>query len=142
MSIFPAIQPTATQTVTASALPMAEEIKWDFERNVPVFRAGKPLRVTGKEAVKVWIYKALHTRRFAHDIYSYNYGCDVHRLVGQAYTTQLKEAEAARYLRECLLINKYITDVRDVSVTFADALLTISCTAVTVYGEIEVRTNV
>lgn len=142
MSLFPSIQTTTAAYTQTQALPMAEEVKWDFARNVPVFRDGRPLTVTGKEAVKVWIWKALHTRRFVHQIYSYNYGCDIYRLIGQTYTLQLKETEAARYIRECLLINKYITAVRNVDVSFADALLTISCTVDTIYGEVGVTTNV
>lgn len=144
MSIFPTIQPkpTASTPSQTQTLPMAEEVMWDFERNVPVFRDGWPLSVTGREAVKVWIWKALHTKRFIHAIYSYNYGCDIYRLIGQTYTLQLKETEAARYIRECLLINRYITAVRNVDVTFNAAKLTIACTVDTIYGEVSATTDV
>lgn len=142
MSLFPSLQPPQTQSAQTQTLPPAEEVKWDYTRNVPVFRDGRPLIVTRKEAVKVWVWKALHTRRFIHAIYSYNYGCDIYRLIGQTYTLQLKETEAARYIRECLMINRYITAVRDVDVSFSGSKLTIRCVVDTIYGEVDVNTDV
>lgn len=142
MNIFPSMtaSASASPTPTAStALPVAREVMWDFEKNRPVFRAGNPLIVTGLEAVKVWCWKALHTRRYVHEIYSQGYGCDAWELIGRAFSEQLKTSEAARYVRECLLINKYVTDVKDVSVSFLAEALSISCTVVTIYGEATVN---
>lgn len=138
--IFPSMTASLSPSPTpAPSLPIAREVMWDFEKNRPVFRAGNPLTVTGLEAVKVWVWKALHVRRYVHEIYSWSYGCDVWGLIGQSYSEQLKTSEAARYVRECLLINKYITDVRDVAVSFTGSALSISCTVVTIYGEAEVH---
>ena len=61
-TLFPAIQPAAGYEETP--LPLCREIAWDFEKNIPIFQDGKPLEVTGLEAVKVWIWKALHTARY------------------------------------------------------------------------------
>jgi len=131
--IFPFLQPEAVTAETT--LPLAREIKWDFARNVPVFSGGVPVEVTGREAVAVWAWKALHTERFRWPVYTWDYGCEARSLIGQAYTEELKESEAARCVRECLLINPYISDVTDVTTDFADGLLTISCRLVTIYGE-------
>ena len=140
MNIFPSVAVSvSTSAATAAALPVAREVMWDFAENRPVFRAGNPLTVTGLEAVKVWCWKALHTRRYVHEIYSPGYGCDAWELIGQAFSEQLKTSEAARYVRECLLINKYVTDVKDVSVSFLGEALSISCTVVTIYGEATVN---
>ena len=57
-------------------------------------------------------------------------------LRGLAYSDSVKTAEAPRYLRECLLINPYIKAVKDISVTFEAAKLTVRGTAVTIYGEV------
>lgn len=38
---------------------MCKEAAWDFETGTPVFSGGKPLVVSGAEAVKVWIWKTL-----------------------------------------------------------------------------------
>lgn len=138
MSIFPMIQPPENAGGAAQALPLAREVAWDYENDIPLYRRGEPVPVTGKEAVKVWIWNAIHTQRYRHEIYSWAYGSEFHSLVGQAYTEVLKTAEAPRYLRECLLINPYITAVNNITVEFAGARLTVSGTATTVYGEVPI----
>ena len=141
MSIFPIISPAVSES-DSGALPLAKEAAWDYEENIPIFRQGEIVVVSGKEAVKVWIWKALHTERFRYEIYSRSYGSDVFRLIGKPYTSQLKQTEAARYIRECLMINKYITQVRNSTVSFAGSQLTISCTVDTIYGTEDITTNV
>lgn len=136
MSLFPIIQPQAIESNTD--LPLYKEVKWDYERNIPVFKNGSPVIVTGKEAVLVWAWKALNTPRFRYEIYTWDYGCELEELIGQPFTEELKQSEAARYVRECLLINPYITDVSNVTVYFNDGTLNISCTIETVYGEVEI----
>ena len=138
MSMFPMIQPTADETGEAQTLPLAQEVAWDYENDVPIYRQGEPVIVTGKEAVKVWIWNAIHTERYRYEIYSWAYGSEFHSLIGQAYTPNLKTAEAPRYLRECLLINPYITAVNNITVEFADARLTVNGTAATIYGEVPI----
>ena len=138
MSIFPMIQPTTDEVGQIRTLPLAREVAWDYENDVPIFRRGEPVTVTGKEAVKVWIWNAIHTERYRHEIYSWAYGSEFHGLVGQVYTPNLKTAEAPRYLRECLLINPYITAVNNITVEFADARLSVSGAAMTVYGGVPI----
>lgn len=140
MSIFPIIQPA--EASQSAELPMCREIAWDYEENRPIFKNGLPVEVTGVEAVKVWIWKALHTTRFRHEIYTWAYGSDYESLIGQAYTDDLKEAEAPRYLKESLLINPYIKSVKNINVDFEAGRLTVEATAVTVYGEVPVYASV
>ena len=131
------IAPEASQGAQAQTLPLCREVAWDFKRDVPVFRQGEPVVVTGKEALKVWIWRAIRTPRFRYEIYTWAYGSEFESLLGQAYTDAVKTAEAPRYLRECLLINPYITAVKNISVSFESAKLTVAGTAVTIYGEVE-----
>lgn len=138
MSIFPMINPAA-ETSNSKSLPLCQETAWDFERNIPVFRRGEPAIVTGREAVKVWVWKAIYTARYRYQIYSTDYGNELESLVGQAYTPMLKEAEAPRYFKECLLINPYITAVTDICVTFDAGKLAVSGTVETIYGKVEVN---
>jgi len=138
MTLFPSIQPEATET-TRSTATLYREVKWDFENNAPVFKNGSPEEVTGKDAVLVWAWKALNTPRFQLEIYTWNYGNEAENLIGQPFTDDLKQSEAVRYVRECLLVNPYITDVTDISVSFTDGTLTISCTLNTVYGEVKIN---
>lgn len=137
MTLFPSIQPE--MVASSSTATLYCEVKWDFEKNVPVFKNGSPAEVTGKDAVLVWAWKALHTPRFRHEIYTWDYGNETDNLIGQPFTEELKQAEAVRFVRECLLINPYVTDVTDISVVFADGSLKIACTLSTVYGEVSIN---
>ena len=132
--IFPIIQPKA-ETSAAESLPLCREVAWDYDSNRPVFSGGKPVEVTGAEAVKVWCWKALHTVRFRHEIYTWDYGCEAESLIGQAYTIDVKQSEAARYVREALETNPYVSSVDKIAVSFAGETLSISATVHTIYGE-------
>ena len=135
MSLFPVLQPARAP---AGELPLYREAAWDFQTGAPVFRGGAPVVVTGKDAVLVWAWKALRTVRFRHPVYSWSYGCELERLVGRPYTQALKQAEAARYVRECLLINPYIKGAGQVQVSFAGDTLAVLGRLETVYGEEEI----
>ena len=132
--IFPEIQ--AASGAASKPLPLAKEVMFDFARGVPVFRGGVPVYVTGREAVRVWAWKALNTWRYLHPIYSRSYGCDVYDLIGRAYSEDLKHSEAVRYVRDCLCITPSNNVVRDVAVDFRGDLLTISCCVSSIYGEV------
>jgi hypothetical protein len=135
MNLFPIIQPELSVAEKASKL--YKEVKWDYENNIPVFLNGSPVIVSGKEAVLVWAWKALHTPRYRYEIYTWDYGCEIESLIGQPYTDELKRSEAARYIKECLMINPYIIDVTDIKVNFFDDKLSIECSIETVYGEVK-----
>ena len=137
MDIFPSIQPEIAHE--ANELPLCTEIKWDFRADKPVFKNGSPVKVTGSEAVKVWIWNALKTVRKRYKIYTRNYGSDIEELIGQPYSENVKLMEARRYIEDCLLINPYIRAVRDTEVSFAGDRLTVSFSADTVYGSIGIE---
>jgi len=130
--IFPFIQPQATQETTE--LELYREIKWAFKEDRPIFKNGKPVIVTGNEAAKVWVWNALQTVRRRYVIYTYNYGNDIEELVGQPYSDDVKILECRRYLKECLMINPYITDVTDIQVDFSKHELEVCCKVHTIYG--------
>lgn len=136
MSLFPIIQPEIT--AKKAELPLCKEVAWDYESNSPVWRGGSPLVVTGAQAVLSWAYRALQTPRYRYSVYTWSYGNECESLIGTAFSEELKQAEAARYVQECLLANPYISDVKSVSVSFDDQILSISCTIKTVYGEVSV----
>jgi len=141
--LFPIINNVdASKAVKPAALPLYREVAWDYETNTPRFERGSPVIVTGKEAVKVWAWKALHVPRFRYEMYSRDYGTELLSLMGQPYSAELKRAEAIRYVREALMINPYITSVDDISVDFADGKLSISCKVNTIYGDSEVNASV
>lgn len=138
MTIFPMIQPELS--VTVERLPLAREIAWDFEKDLPVLKNGDPVICEGAEAVAVWAWNALSTVRYRHEIFSWDYGCELENLVGQSYSADTKKAEAVRYVREALMVNPYITEVNDIRVEFdGKGLLTVSCRIRTIYGELSIQ---
>lgn len=139
-TLFPILQPeTAAEAAT---LPLCREAAWDPDTDAPVWVRGSPAVVEGREAVRVWAWKALHTPRFRYEIYTRAYGSELESLIGQPYSEELKSAEAIRYVRETLTTNPYIKSVEQISVTFSAGTLEISCKINTVYGESEVSTGV
>ena len=139
MTLFPLIEAPASNTPEqAGVLPLYREIAWDFETDRPRWRNGSPVWVTGAQAVATWVWNALHAVRGHLDLFTWAYGCELQELTGRPYTAQVKESEAARYVRECLEVNPYITDVRQISVDFSGATLSLSCAVNTIYGEVNV----
>lgn len=137
MNLFPMIQPELE--LKDASLPMYKEVAWDFEHNIPIYKNGSPKWIMGKEAVLVWAWKALHVQKYIYPIYSWNYGCQLESLIGQTVSEELKQSEAMRYVRQTLTENPYITDVKEVSVSFTNDVLSISCILNTRYGEVKVN---
>ena len=96
-------------------------------------------RITGADAVLVWAWNCIHTERFAHDVFTSDYGQDLAGLIGKPYGDEVRQSEAVRKLREALLINPYITSVDQVSATFEGSWLHVSFSLHTIYGEVSVR---
>ena len=136
MSLFPLIDRPDDGVLAAAELPLYRETDWNFQTNEPVWRGGDPVMVTGTRAVLVWAWNALHTERFAHDVFSGDYGPDFSALRGQPYTEEIRAAEAIRIVRETLMINPYITDVTQVSAEFSGSTLALRFKLTTIYGEV------
>lgn len=137
MELFPIIQ-AQTEEVSQD-FPLYRDVKWNFEKGQPIFQNGSPVFVTGKEAIKTWIWKALITARRRYEIYTWDFGNDMYSLIGQNFTEDTKQSEAARYVREALDINPYITDVTEIIVEFEVSTLTVYTTVETIYGEVGIR---
>lgn len=95
--------------------------------------------VEGKEAIKVWIWLVLQTPRYRYYIYTWDYGNEFEELIGKGYTEEYTEAEAQRMTEDCLLVNENIQSITEFSVSMVNGTLTISFTANTIYGEIEMK---
>lgn len=139
MSLFPLISTPDTGQLTGNGrLPLCREVDWNFKTNRPVWRGGQPVFVTGARAVLVWAWNALHTQRFAHDVFSTNYGQDISQLVGRPYSDGVRQSEAVRILRDTLLVNPYITAVEQVEVAFEGSTLRLTARLNTIYGEVPI----
>lgn len=139
MSLFPLIDTPDVGSEVWATLPLAREIAWDFVHDQPIWRAGRPVYVTGADAVLVWAWNCVHTERFAHDVFTTDYGQDLVKLIGQPYGDEVRQSEAIRKLREALMINPYITAVDQIDVSFQGSVLQISFNLTTVYGEVSVH---
>lgn len=133
--LFPLLDPPTVPSHLDKDV-LARDILWDFETNRPVWRGGNPVWVTGAAAVKSWAARAVNTVRREKDIFSPDYGSDVQTLTGHPFSEQVRQSEATRLVRECLIINPHIRDVQQVSVSFRDSTLSIACTMITDYGEV------
>ena len=136
-NIFPFLQPHlyADAAETFASAPY-RDVAWDYAKDRPRFSAaGEPIIVQGLEAVQSWAWRALHTVRFLDEIHSWDYGCEIMTLAGQQWIREAKEAEALRYVRECLMQHPDISGISDASAEFDGSTLTVRCTAVTAYGD-------
>lgn len=140
-SLFPFIDVTISDDVIENEsvnLPVFKEISWDFDKNEFEIIKGNLKIVEGKEALKIWIYKALNTKRYKHIIYTWNYGCELENLIGRNNYRELIKKEIQRYIREALLINKYISGVSSTVINSDGDKLDIDIVVKTVYGDVEV----
>jgi hypothetical protein len=125
--------PTATTIIT-----VPKEYAWDFTNNDFLLVDGKFQIVTGTEALKVWILKALKTPNSRYAAYSSSYGSNIEDLVGQSLSVELIESESKRIVWECISINSHITGMNDFSVNMTSDVLTVNFTAITDQGEVSV----
>ena len=105
------------------------EYDFDFETGE---LTGK--KVTGNDAIKVWIYKALKTKRYLHEIYSWDFGQELEDLIGSAYDKGYINSEVIRIVTETLLINNKIKRCYDFEIEFSNDVLIITFNVETIYG--------
>ena len=97
--------------------------------------------VDGMDALKQAIYKVLQTERFAHLIYSWNYGFESNRLIGQS--AAFLRSEIQRLVTEALLADDRITAVENFKVSITGKRqAAVEFTVVSVFGETEIETEV
>lgn len=121
----------------ATDLPLFREYAWDFEQDKFIYDGlGKHVEVTGKEAIKVWVYKALKTERYEHLAYSWQYGIEVKKFIGLVMQTGERTAELKRAIIDCLMINPYIQSIDNIEIEIDRYKTTCTVYMTTVYGEV------
>lgn len=100
--------------------------------------AGRPSYgyLNGLEAMKQAIFLILHTERFRYAIYSWNYGIELHSLIGQSKTPFL-QARLQKIITEALLADDRILQVDSFVFTPIPKGYLIQFTAYTTQGNIE-----
>lgn len=134
MAIFPFVSVTAEQETTS--LPIFQDIAWNYETDSPIMKDGEPVIVEKTEAIKVWIYKALNTERYLYMAHTWKYGAEVESLIGTTLTPKAKESEIKRYISEALLVNPYITEIKDFTISSKGDVVNVEFTVITMYGEV------
>lgn len=122
MSLFP-FMTRGIDTNTVKSIEIYKEYEYSFRDGK---LTGKILG--GKEALKMWIYKALMTMRYIYPIYSWDYGQDLDELIGQGYNHDLIESEVQRRVQDCLLINDKIRGCHSFEINFINDELQINFT--------------
>lgn len=133
MSLFPMY--SIPQSGKTAQLPLYTDVAMDYDKGTPRWESGTPVKGTGLEAVKSWAWRAVATARYRYPAFSWDYGCELETLVGQPYQADTKRSEAARYLRETLLVSPYITDCQVRDVTFDGSTLHMEVEFTTIYGK-------
>ncbi len=93
----------------------------------------------GKAALKMWIYKALLTKRYIYPIYSWDYGQDIEELIGKGYEKGFIESEVERRAQECLMINERIIRCHSFEISLINDQLNVNFTVDTTFGEVAVN---
>ncbi|MBB5148163.1 DUF2634 domain-containing protein [Ureibacillus thermosphaericus] len=96
--------------------------------------------VDGQEAVKQAIFLMLNIERYDHLIFSWNTGGEFKDLIGKP--TAYVASEVQRRITECLLQDDRITDITDFEVTTSKNKVHVTCTAHTIFGEVQLEREV
>lgn len=92
------------------------------------------------DALYQFIWKAILTPRFRHIIYSSDYGCELWDVIGISDASDaFIQSEIKRTVKEALIYDSRIKDVRDIEITQDLDAVYISCTVETVEGIINFK---
>lgn len=133
MSILPSFAWNSKKSTAGSDQDAIWEYGVDFETGQLT-----GAKVNGAEAVKVWIWKCLMTERFLFPVYSWRYGSELRRYVGKYKTDEYLKTDLWLAIEDALLINKKISAITDFRATLVKDRLSISFTAKTAYGAVQV----
>lgn len=111
--------PTAPVAV-ATEPPEPLGISWlfDFDAGHFIRQGAAPARVTGTDALEMWCLTALSSARFAHAVFSDEFGMENPAAdLGAAVAAEVAVDFAAR-IRDALLVHDRISDVADITTNF------------------------
>lgn len=92
--------------------------------------------IDGMDAIRQFVKKAVLTARFRFYIYDSEYGCELDDLIGQDVSEELLRAEIPRIVREALIYDERILDVRNFEIWREGDALYINFTVDTTVGTI------
>ena len=133
--LFPFLEVTDEEETTIEE-EIYTDIAWDFDRNIPIVEDGDFVIVKGLEAVKSWAFRALQTQRAKYLSFTWDYGVDLESFVGKVLDTKEK-IDITTEITDCLMQNKYITNVTDFNFKTDKRKVFISFRIITEYGDFE-----
>ena len=121
-------------------LPPFTEYAIDLDTLEPLKNGDRLVELSGNEALEVWIFKALKTKRNCYEIHSDSYGNDLDVHIGTVYQESIKNALIISEIKDCLLVNPYILNCYNFELNYNndDNNLKVSFNVSNVYGESEV----
>lgn len=122
---------------TAAVLQIPKEYGMNFQTGQ---LTGKI--VEGLEAIKVWVWNCLHTERYRHAIYSWQYGTEYEQYIGHTVTDEYLQNDCQTETEEALMVNPYISGIDDFEAVLDGDHLSISFTLETTLGNTEVAYDV
>ena len=127
-----------------TVLPLFKEWAVDWENQSFALRNGEPYLVSGDEALKIWVTKALRpeSERFRYTAWSADYGNELALLLGGCVDQGILESQVRQYVREALLASPYIREVGGFSFTRAGSRVEARFTVHTIYEEFTQKTEV
>lgn len=114
------------QEMQENSLPLFTEMAIDFNTGETISKDGELVKLTGKEALNVWIWKTLKTERNRFKAYSSSFGSDIHKEIGYVYDRTVKEQLIASEIVDTLIVNPYILRVYDFEIDYSDEDLTLN----------------
>lgn len=99
-----------------------------------VVLASSPAMVTGKDALRQWCLMAVHSARYAHGVFTSNFGMELpDSLIGEATDISGKMADWGERLRRALTVHERIVAVSEYEATWVEEqnVVVISFTVVT-----------
>lgn len=127
LSLFPDITNIITEDVI-------EEIKYGREIDLTLVD-GEPVVYEGIKALQIWIYKALKTARYRWLEYTWNFGSEIEYFIGLELNNAVLEREVQRVVREALISDKRISDIRDFVIQRTDNKLYVDFIVTTFLGD-------
>jgi hypothetical protein len=132
MSLFPFIEDE--NEVTSQVSSIIKEYEIDFTTGRLTGRIA-----TGVDALAIWAYLALKTKRYDYLIYSWSYGEELSDLIGNSYSEEYLSSEVKRCIEECLTQNEHITGIDNLSISNKKEKLNINFKLITDIGEVDMN---
>ena len=116
----------------------------DWDGKSFALRGGEPYLVSGDEALKIWVTRALRpeSERFRYTAWSADYGNELALLLGGCVDRGILESQVRQYVREALLASPYLREVDGFSFVKTGSRVEARFTVHTVYEKFTQTTEV